>query len=68
MNARKPPSLRHAVASAALCVVVLSLAAFWPAPRWVTPSRPALSAPIVFDELVNFRSSAANSGATTQAP
>lgn len=68
MNARKPPSLRHAVVTAALCLLALGVLAFWPAPRWVTPSRPALHAPIVFDELQNFRNSAADAGTTTPAP
>jgi hypothetical protein len=67
MSARNSPSLQRAVLVAAACLVVLGAAAFWPAPRWVTPGRPALKAPIVFDELENFRNAAADSGAA-QAP
>jgi hypothetical protein len=53
---------------AVACLLALGTAAFWPAGRWVTPRRPALEAPIVFDELENFRNPSADSGTTTQAP
>jgi hypothetical protein len=68
MSSSKPTSLWRAVLAALACLLALGTAAFWPAPRWVTPSRPALKAPIVFDELENFRNLAADSSATTQAP
>jgi hypothetical protein len=68
MSQQTPPSLQRAVLVAAACVLALGTAAFWPAPRWVTPSRPALTAPIVFDELENFRNLADVTNAPPQAP
>ena len=46
-------NLPRAVLWALVCVLALGAVAFWPAPRWVTPHRPSLKAPIVFDELLN---------------
>lgn len=66
-HAGKPSLLRAALITAA-CVMALGTAAFWPAPRWSTPRRPSLKAPIVFDQLENFRNPLADSSATTQAP
>jgi hypothetical protein len=68
VSKENPPSLGRAVLAAAACLLALSAAAFWPAPRWATPKRPALKAPIVFDELENFRNLAADSSDSTQPP
>jgi hypothetical protein len=68
MTQEKPTSLSRAVLLAAACLAVLGSAAFWPTPRWVTPARPALSAPIVFDELENFHNLAADSSTSAKAP
>lgn len=66
MSPQRPASLVRAVLLAAACLAVLGSAAFWPSPRWVTPARPALKGPIVFDELENFRNPAADT--STKAP
>ena len=68
MSAEQPPSLPRAVLLAAACLAVLGAAAFWPSPRWVTPSRPPLKAPIVFDELENFRNPAVDASINPRAP
>ena len=55
-NARNPSSslsLGSAAFLGFLVVVGLGALAFWPAAPWRAPVRPALHAPIVFDELVN---------------
>ncbi|HEX2870862.1 MAG TPA: hypothetical protein VHP33_06390 [Polyangiaceae bacterium] len=67
MSPQKPPSLLRAVLLATACLAVLGAAAFWPSPRWVTPARPALKAPIVFDELENFRNPAAETSTSAKA-
>jgi hypothetical protein len=67
MSPQEPASLLRPVLLAAACLAVLGAAAFWPSPRWVTPARPALKAPIVFDELENFRNPAAETSASASA-
>lgn len=49
----KEQSLRRALWFSTALLVVLGAAAFWPAKPWAPPARPALRAPIVFDELVS---------------
>ncbi len=68
MSPQEPTSLKRAVLVAAACLAVLGSAAFWPSPRWVTPARPALTAPIIFDELENFHNPAAASSKSARAP
>ena len=68
MSAQEPTSQRRAVLLAAACLTMLGLAAFWPSSRWVTPARPNLKAPIVFDELENFRNPAAEPSTSAKGP
>jgi hypothetical protein len=44
--------LKQALLVSAALVVVLGAVAFWPRSTWETPPRPALKAPIVFDQLL----------------
>jgi len=46
-------SLGRAFLLSVAALVALTAAAFWPEKQWTPPARPALKAPIVFDELVN---------------
>lgn len=64
----KSTTLPRAVLFALACCLVLSVAAFWPTRRWVTPGRPSLKAPIVFDELVNLPQPPAEPGAASRGP
>jgi hypothetical protein len=46
-------SLRAALVVSMLIALALAALALWPTRPWAPPRRPGLSAPIVFDELVN---------------
>jgi len=46
-------SLRAALVVSVLFALSLAALALWPTRPWAPPHRPGLSAPIVFDELVN---------------
>jgi hypothetical protein len=45
--------IRRALFISSAVVLALAAIAFWPTKRWAPPPRPALQAPIVFDELVS---------------
>jgi hypothetical protein len=45
--------LRGALGVSVLIALTLAALALWPTRPWAPPHRPGLSAPIVFDELIN---------------
>lgn len=64
----KSTTLPRAVLLTLAWCLMLGVAALAPSRPWVTPRRPPLKAPVVFDELQNLPSPAVDPAAASRAP
>jgi hypothetical protein len=74
-SANTPPSPDAHTANLSLALLVSLLAAlalaafaFWPTRTWAPPRRPAINAPVVFDEFVNAPNSSAPASSSAPGP